>query len=1359
VNHSFRVGRPGVLAGGAILALFLMGASAKAEEPASFESLANEYGGEVRPLLARFCLDCHSTEDQEGDLDLEAFARIEDVRKAPGAWRKVAEMLDSGEMPPKESPQPTLDERGAIRDWVGRYLKAEAYANAGDPGPVVLRRLNNAQYVYTLQDLTGFDFQPTRDFPADGAAGEGFTNAGNALVMSPSLLDKYLDAAKRVAVHAVLTPDGLRFSPGETRRDWTDELLAAIRALYAEHADAEGRLPLEKYLVAAIEDREGIENGTETVEASAARRGLNARYLKALGAVLGGGEPSPLLDPIRERWKTAGPGDVPEVLAAIDRWRQALTKFQSVGHMKSWVVAVDPIVSQQDLRFKLPESPGSSEVVVYLTAEGAARPNAVVWRNLRLAKPGRPEVALRDVRAVAEGAIARRDLVVGSVARCLEAADEASANAGDLDRDAMARKYEVDPDVLGSWLECLGIVPGSTVRLDHFTERLENVGGFEFVRGWGSNETPLVVANASDRTVNIPGELKGRGVAVHPSPTLRAGVGWLCASAGEYAVQGEVRHAHTACGNGVVWKLELRRGAARLTLAEGVAAGPTPAQAGPAGPIALGVGDMLTLVVGPRDGNHACDLTAVDLTVTAAGTEGRVWDLARDVTGDAFAANPHADGFGEAGAWHTFREPDDDAQGLTLPTGSLLARWLATPDKAERKAIAVRVQELLATGPAGAEPPDVALYHHLTSLGGPIVPARPSDVPIPADSRWGLDPALFGPGAVADEIAPEDLAVRSPAVVALRLPSELAAGAELVGSAVVRPLEGGDDFVQLRITTDEPTAVVGLRADAPVLVVAGGPAEARLKAAFDEFRRWFPPALCYEKIVPVDEVVTLTLFHREDEPLRRLMLDDREAAELDRLWDELHFISQDALTQVDAFTQLMEYATQDSDPRLFEPFREPIHQQAAAFRQELIDAEPRHLDALVEFAARAYRRPTTDRERGELRELYARLRAEEIPHDEAIRLTLARILVSPNFLYRLEKAPPGPASAPASDWELANRLSYFLRSSAPDAELREAAAAGRLGDPDELAAHAMRLLRSPDARRLAEEFACQWLHIYDFDALDEKSERHFPTFAALKGAMYEEAILFFADLFRGDASVLSILDADHAFLNEALAAHYEVPGVTGPEWRRVDGVRKYGRGGILGLAATLAKQSGASRTSPILRGNWVTEVLLGERVPKPPPDVPLLPDEEDLGGLSVRQLTEKHTQDIRCAGCHARMDPYGFSLEAYDAIGRFRTKEASGQPIDSRAKLSDGYEFEGADGLRELLLTGRRDAVVRQFCKKLLGYALGRGVTLSDEPLLDEMKSRLEAEDFRVSVAVDSIVRSRQFREIRGAETNVAEAR
>jgi hypothetical protein len=248
--------------------------------------------------------------------------------------------------------------------------------------------------------------------------------------------------------------------------------------------------------------------------------------------------------------------------------------------------------------------------------------------------------------------------------------------------------------------------------------------------------------------------------------------------------------------------------------------------------------------------------------------------------------------------------------------------------------------------------------------------------------------------------------------------------------------------------------------------------------------------------------------------------------------------------------------------------------------------------------------------------------------------------------------------------------------------------------------------------------------------------------------MYEESTRFFTDLFQRDGSILELLDADHTFVNEDLAKHYGIADVTGPEWRRVDGLKQLGRGGILGMAATLSKQSGASRTSPILRGNWVSEVLLNEKLPKPPKDVPQLPDVVPAG-LTERQLIEQHSSVPACAKCHARIDPFGFALEDFDAIGRRRGNAAGLPNIDTRGQLLDGAAITGLEGLRSYLMNTRRDDFVRQFCRKLLGYALGRAVQLSDEPLLDEMHVKLKANGYRFSIAVDAIVRSQQFRTIR----------
>lgn len=366
-------------------------------------------------------------------------------------------------------------------------------------------------------------------------------------------------------------------------------------------------------------------------------------------------------------------------------------------------------------------------------------------------------------------------------------------------------------------------------------------------------------------------------------------------------------------------------------------------------------------------------------------------------------------------------------------------------------------------------------------------------------------------------------------------------------------------------------------------------------------------------------------------------------------------------------------------------------------------------------------------------------------------MLVARVLVSPDFLYKLEEPPVGETPQPVSGYELATRLSYFLWSSPPDAELLSVAADGTLLTEPVLSVQAERMLRDPRARRLAIEFGTHWLHVSGFARDAEKNEELFPEFAALRGAIEEETVLFLTDFFQHDRSLLSLLDADHTFLNAQLATHYGIAGVEGDAWQRVDGVRAYGRGGVLTLASTLATQAGASRTSPILRGNWLFETILGEKLPKPPKDVPLLA-ETVPAGLTERQLIELHSENASCARCHQKIDPLGFAMEEFDAVGRFRAVDPAGQPIDAATTLADGTTLAGVEGLRAWLLTERRDDFTRQFCRKLLGYALGRSVQLSDEPLLDAMLADLAANDDRIGLVIERIVLSPQFRMTRGRD-------
>ena len=1350
--------------------------------PSGFAALGAEFARDIRPLLQRYCLGCHSTARRTGELDLQRFTDLSRVRREPRVWQHALEQLDGGEMPPKSARQPAPAERLRLRSWIRRYLDAEALASAGDPGPVLLRRLNNAEYTYTIQDLTGVALEPAREFPADSAAGEGFTNAGGATVMSPALLAKYLDAAKEIARHIELLPDGFRFSPHTTRSDWTNAALDRIRSFYRRYADPGGastvnlqgivfntneggRLPVERYLAALIAEGPALQAGTTTLKAVAERRNLSPRYLQLLRSRLSASDPSPLLDGLRARWRDTRLADVGPLTGEIGAWQGALWRFTTVGHIgrtggpKAWMEPVTPLQERQEVRLKLPASPSGKEVVVHLVARDAGdgrEGDVALWENLRLTAPGRPDLPLRDLRSFAGVLAGRRQRLVAGTASALRVAD-ALERTGEAapDTAALAGRHGVDRDVLQAWLDYLGTGASGPVRLAHFATPQRNPG-YAFITGWGSPDLPSVTANSSDRHVRVPGNMKPGGVCVHPTPTLAACAGWQSPIDGRVLIEGRVQHAHPECGNGVTWALELRRGASRRRLAAGAVQGATPAPIAAVGPLGLRRGDLVSLVIGPRDGNHSCDLTDLELRIREPGPEAREWSLTRDVSPNILAGNPHTDSFGNASVWHFYSEPvsgGDPAR--SIPAGSLLSRWMAAGSSVEREELAAALQALLSAGPAagGEATPDGLLYRALTAASSPLLTGAWKDTPTATSapaSQAGLDPALFGRHPDGGPVHPTALCARAPHALEVRVPAEIAAGAEIAATVGLHPGAAAGS-IQAQFLLERP-GNEALVAGPPV--IAHDPAtRARFQRAFEEYRSLFPPALAYTKIVPVDEVVTLTLFHREDDALRRLMLSGEEAARLDRLWEELHFVSQSPLKLVNAYEQIVEFATQDRPDLVeaFKPLREPILARAREFQKVLEDSEPRQLARLLEFAGRAYRRPLNTAESAEMRRLYDGLRKEGLSHEEALRLTTARVLVSPAFLYRGEAIPPTAGPAPVSPWELATRLSYFLWSSAPDDRLRSLAASGALRRPEVLAAETRRMLTDPRIRRLATEFACQWLHVYAFDTLDEKSERHFPGFRELRTDMYEETIRFFTDLFRRNGTVLSVFDADHTFVNERLARFYAVPGISGEEWRRVEGMRARGRGGILGLATTLARQSGASRTSPILRGNWVSEVLLGEKLPRPPKNVPQLPEDETaVAGLTVRQLVQRHTQDPRCSGCHARIDPFGFALEGFDAVGRRRTTDLGNRPVDTKTRTPDGRAIEGLAGLRSYLTGPRRADVLRQFCRKLLGYALGRAVQLSDEPLLSEMRRRLVREDYRITAAVETIVLSRQFREIRG---------
>ena len=398
------------------------------------------------------------------------------------------------------------------------------------------------------------------------------------------------------------------------------------------------------------------------------------------------------------------------------------------------------------------------------------------------------------------------------------------------------------------------------------------------------------------------------------------------------------------------------------------------------------------------------------------------------------------------------------------------------------------------------------------------------------------------------------------------------------------------------------------------------------------------------------------------------------------------------------------------------------------------------------LARRAYRRPVAERDLAVLLDFYAQGRAEG-GFEAGIELGLRRLLASPEFLFRVERDPAGmgpgtPYRVP--DVELASRLSFFLWSSIPDDELLDLAAAGTLHRPDVLDAQTRRMLADPRAEALVENFAGQWLYLRNVRALTPDEDR-FPDFGeALRRSFQRETELFFGSVLREDRSVLDFLTADYTFVNERLARHYGLPNVYGSHFRRVT-LPDASRRGLLGQGSILAATAYPTRTSPVLRGKWVLENLLGTPPPLPPPDVPSLEETTvDGAALSMREAMEQHRANPVCASCHRLMDPPGFALEQFDAVGRYRTRNEANAPIDASGVLPDGTAFEGAAGLREALL-GRPDLFVTTLTEKLLIYALGRGVEHHDAPAIRAIAREAAADGHRFSSLILGVIKSPPF--------------
>ena len=622
--------------------------------------------------------------------------------------------------------------------------------------------------------------------------------------------------------------------------------------------------------------------------------------------------------------------------------------------------------------------------------------------------------------------------------------------------------------------------------------------------------------------------------------------------------------------------------------------------------------------------------------------------------------------------------------------------------------------------------------------------------------------------------------------------------------------------------------------------------EKQLRASLDRFCATFPDAFVvsdrggYFETNGAGKGRLLTAgFHlmqgyfRDDAPLCAMVLTDTERRELDELWTELNFVTLVPMRQYHDFifferaepprfmidpvfdfarSEDMDATSEVKMARLAKAYlakardnevSEEALQAIAAYFKNLsaeirhverarLAAEPSHLDALVRFAERAYRRPLTAAERTQILAFYQKVRKDEdMGHAEALADTVVSILMSPYFCYRLDlPTAPGKGSIqPLGDYALASRLSYFLWSSMPDAELLRHAAAGDLHKSDVLVSQSRRMLQDPRVRGLATEFAGNWLDFRRFEEHNAVDRQRFPSFTnELRQAMFEEPIRYFVDMAQRNRSVLDLIYGDDTFVNAVLAKHYGIPdaeygkqrreaqgparragptfsarneggadnhappyeGGVGGGWVHIAIANQYGRGGLLPMAVFLTKNAPGLRTSPVKRGYWVVRRLLGETIPPPPPTVPELPrDEAHLGNQTLAQLLARHRADKACAGCHRRFDAVGLVFEDFGPIGELRTRDLSGHAVQTRAAFPDGAERDGLAGLREYIRSKRQDDYVDNLCKKLLSYALGRGLLLADRKTLVAMRSRLRDNGYKFGDMVEVIVTSPQFLNMR----------
>ena len=665
----------------------------------------------------------------------------------------------------------------------------------------------------------------------------------------------------------------------------------------------------------------------------------------------------------------------------------------------------------------------------------------------------------------------------------------------------------------------------------------------------------------------------------------------------------------------------------------------------------------------------------------------------------------------------------------------------------------------------------------------------------------------FGVHPLGQKIDPDSLVVKVPSEIEIEISPEAMKEQRTLHFYAEASLDESKSqlsLVQIVAHSQKPKA--NSLADSALLIARNHPSAKQLTASCESFCKLFPNRFYF-----VDATRGLSAgfhliegFFRDDQPLCNSVLSDEEKRTLDRLWDELFFSTKihDKMLHGFVFFEREERgflkhadfnSIREEDPDLgkeenllrFEQIylrrsnvtvtgaaleKHPIHAFFEDIRQglkrrdlQLKQAEPAYLRNLLDFAQAAYRRPLTVEESKQLLDFYQSVaRQEEYGIEQAVRASVIRILVSPHFCYRVELPPAGKTIQPVADLVLASRLSYFLWSSMPDKELLDLAARGKLNDGSTLRAQVQRMLKDPKVNGFALEFFGQWLQYGDFLKSESVNRQVFPEFDdALKQAMFEEPTRFATALIQDNRSVLELLRSDETYINKRLARHYGLPfRGTGGDWEKATGLLEQGRGGFPGMAVFLTKNSQPARTSPVKRGFWLVHKLLGEHIPAPPANVAVLPAKEtETSGKSIRELLALHTENAACARCHQRFDPVGLSMEGFNAIGKSRTKDLAGRPVDNLVRLSTGKTLQGIPEFSNYLITERKHEFTQTLCRKFLGFALGRSLELSDQALVEKMQAALEKDNYRFASLFETVVMSPQFRSQRGKDYTPALSR